>query len=158
MSRFKRGRFRSEAAIFSDSATETGAESQVDGATRLSFGFVNSGEIGIVSEEDGTFEKTFQEGDEIKVLPAREIRCNKRAIIFDDTREGNGHDFDIVIFGQEELEAVGKVGSEFIRVGISEKAEFLFEAAKIGEEHDFCFGASNIDSEIHKLIISYRIV
>lgn len=150
----ERGRFRGELAIFGNAATDTSAESEVNRATGFTLGFVHGGEVSVVCKKNRAFEETIEESGKIEIAPVRKIGGENWAIILNDTRESDGDNFDIVIFGEERLEAVGDIRSEFIRVGIGKKTEFLLEVAKIRKKHDLCFSATDVDSEIHVISIA----
>lgn len=148
---------RGEMPIFGDAPTNAGAEGKINRATFVSACFINGSETSVISEKNWTFKKIVYKSSEIKILPGGKIGKGNRAIVLHDAGYGDDNGANVIIFGDEKgFETVRKIFGELVRVGIGEKAEFLFAKPELRKKHNLCFGATDIDSEIHALIISCK--
>ena len=90
--------------VFSDAAADAGGEGEVDGlgvfAARAG-GFVESGEVGVVGEENFAVEQIFYLGEEVDFVPVEiaELERTRIWFNFDDAWDGDGDGFDAATAG-----------------------------------------------------------
>lgn len=152
MAGFEVAIFFDKLAVLDDGATNTGREGKVKAATFAVASLGKASEIGVIFDVNWDMKICVQLVRDIKIAP-RQIAEPDAFVVMNNARHGDGDSFD---------GASGKIGADLheevgIELGLTENSgEFDGVenfALRINERNE-SFGAANVNTEIHRSIIT----